>query len=187
MLRTLGLLRLMLVLIKEFESLPRSRPESREKGNRWRGSVCERDVKENHWESTRTPLFLSLNLFLSNTPTQPRRYLIQTSQMCESPNKNRHTKHCMSSDTGSPATLCRQTLMSPLLSVAQWASEDDSSLLSGHYRGKKQGSGSESLAKRAMTQTHSYNTERVGQGQVVASSLTCCQVPQQRTKLPNPF
>lgn len=71
--------------------------------------------------------------------------------------------------TRSPAALCRQTSRSS--PVEQLRDGSTASL----YGEKKQGSGSQSLARRSMTHTQLQYTERVGQGQVVASPLTWSQ------------
>lgn len=104
--------------------------------------------------------------------------------MCEGPNKNRHTKHCHCtplSHTGSPADGPRWVLSSLLLGRIVAAP-----LISSHYTGgkKKKARKWESIAGN---ESHDADmqlqyTERVGQRQVVASSLTCCQVLQQKKK-----
>lgn len=68
----------------------------------------------------------------------------------------------------------------PCRSVERLIDDSTASL----YGEKKQGSCSQSLAPRSMTHTPLQYAERVGQGQVVASSLTWCQVPPQSTKAP---
>lgn len=144
----------------------------------------DRDVMENHWESTRTPLSLSLslNLFLSNTPTRLIWYLIQASRMCEGPNKNRHTKHwhCTSSTLRLTCSSVHADLdqPSPLGCSVKSRGWWPVALLFSHYRrgGKKKARKWQSIAGN---ESHDADTQlqhsgRVGQGQVVASSLTCC-------------
>lgn len=85
----------------------------------------EWDEMENHWESTRTPLSLalSLNLFLS-TVTHPHDWSDTWSQLrgCVKGQTRTGTQNAATvcrSHAGSPAAQCRQTSMSPLLSVAR--------------------------------------------------------------------
>lgn len=136
---------------------------------------------ENHWESTNTSL--SHTLFLSNTPTRLIWYLIQASRMCEGPNKNRRTKHCH----------CKFSTHRLTCSSMQTDLDRSSPLLLLGRAGRmivhcspattreKQGSSIE----RSDANTQLQDTERVEQGQVVASSLTCCKVLQEHTKLTN--
>ncbi len=164
---------------------PCFRPESREKGSRWRGSVCERNVIENHWKNNETPLSLSPSLSRSI----PLKHAHTTDPITWS-ELRRCVKAQTRTDTQNTACLPHKAhlqlhadrswwvLASLLLrrTVRMIARCSPASI--GERKARKWQSISGNESHDADTQPQ--YTERVGQGQVVASSLTCCQVLEHR-------